>query len=192
MARVAAVDNTRWLFGVMEKINMAGENALRVATFRSVIEAGGTDAEAASAAANVTVNFNRKGEMGTQLSALYLFFNPNVQGTQVLLDTLLNSPHKAQAWAASGALAGLAFTLAAMARGGDDEDEKKWRTIPSYIKDRNLILKAGDQQIVRPRRLAAIIAHVDTVEREQRMNKVGKRGVAHRQPAADLRQPVNL
>ena len=109
--RVASADMVQRAFGWLERMNMAGENAMRVATFRAVIEAGGTDAEAASAAANVTVNFNRRGEMGQQLSALYLFFNPNVQGTQVLLDTLLNSPHKAQAWAAAGPLPGLGPSL---------------------------------------------------------------------------------
>ena len=33
-------------------------------------------AESASMAKNVTVNFNRKGELTPQLGALYLFFNP--------------------------------------------------------------------------------------------------------------------
>lgn len=148
--RVASWDLLRKAFGWMEKFNMAGENAMRLATFRTAIEAGKSDEEAASAAANVTVNFNRRGEMGQHLSALYLFFNPNVQGTQVLLDTLINSPHKAQAWAMAGALTGLAVTLAGMARGGSDDDEKKWRTIPGHIKDRNMIIQAGDKQWLIP------------------------------------------
>jgi len=148
--RVATTDVIRKVFGMLEHINIAGENAMRLATFRSVIEAGGTDAEAASAAANVTVNFNRRGEMGHQLSALYLFFNPNVQGTQVLLDTLLNSPHKQQAWAAAGALVGLAYALAALARGGDDDDERRWRTIPGHVKDRNMIIPVGDDHLTVP------------------------------------------
>lgn len=149
-ARVASAYLLRKVFGWIENFNKAGENAMRVAAFRAVIEAGGTDEQAANTAANVTVNFNRRGEMGHQLSALYLFFNPNVQGTQVLLHTLLHSPHKAQAWAAAGSMVLLAYGLAAMARGGDDDDEDAWRRIPSAIKDRNLILKLGDQQLTIP------------------------------------------
>ncbi|GEM_PF-201729 len=149
-ARVLSADVVRKVFGLIEAFNQAGENALRIATFRTVIEQGGSDAEAASAAANVTVNFNRRGEMTYPLGALYLFFNPNVQGTQVLLDTLLNSPHKRQAQAAAAGLVGLAFLLANLARGGDDEDEERWRRIPGYTKDRNLILQLGEKQVTVP------------------------------------------
>ncbi len=149
-ARVLSADVVRKVFGLIESFNQAGENALRLATFRTVIEQGGSEAEAASAAANVTVNFNRRGEMTYPLGALYLFFNPNVQGTQILLDTLLNSPHKRQAQAAAAGLVGLAFLLANLARGGDDEDEERWRRIPDYTKDRNLILQLGEKQVIVP------------------------------------------
>jgi hypothetical protein len=147
---VVSADLLRFVGGWIENFNRAGENAMRLATFRAIVEAGGTDEQAANAAANVTVNFNRRGEMGHQLSALYLFFNPNVQGTQVLLSTLLHSPHKTQAWAAAGGMVLLAYSLAALARGGDDDDEEAWRRIPSAVKDRNLILKIGDHQLTVP------------------------------------------
>ena len=74
-ARVAVSDKIRWLGGWIEKMNQVGENALRVATFRAMVEAGHSDAVAARAAGDVTVNFNRKGELTPTLGGLYLFFN---------------------------------------------------------------------------------------------------------------------
>ncbi len=49
----------------------------------------------------------------------------------------------------------------------------------------------GDQQIVRPRNFTVVQANVNTVPAQQRMNKVGERRITYRQPAANLRQPVN-
>ena len=44
--------------------------------------------QAASIAKNLTVNFNRKGQIATQAGALYAFFNAAIQGTTRLAQTL--------------------------------------------------------------------------------------------------------
>lgn len=142
-ARVAVSDKIRWLGGWIEKMNQVGENALRVATFRAMVEAGHSDAVAARAAGDVTVNFNRKGELTTTLGGLYLFFNPSIQGTKAMWDALAKGSHRGQAMALAGSLTLLALTLAELARGGDDADEEAWKRIPGYVKDRNLVIKMG-------------------------------------------------
>lgn len=144
-AKTAASKSFGRLVSWIEHANAAGENAFRVATYRAVKEEamsrGMSEAEAigkaASAAKNVTVNFNRKGEMTPTLGAAYLFFNPAVQGTAVLADTLTNSPHKYQAWALMGGLASLAMLARYMV---DDDD---WEKIPEYTKERNIIIPTG-------------------------------------------------
>lgn len=145
-ARVAVSDKIRWLGGWIEKMNQVGENALRVATFRAMVEAGHSDAVAARAAGDVTVNFNRKGELTPTLGGLYLFFNPSIQGTKAMWDALAKGAHRGQAMALAGSLTLLALTLAELARGGDDADEEAWKRIPGYVKDRNLVIKMGDIQ----------------------------------------------
>jgi len=141
-ARIAGRKLVQGLAHWFEVWNKAGENAFRLATFMAMQESGKTVAESASMAKNVTVNFNRKGELTPQLGALYLFFNPNVQGTQRMLQSLFgkDTKHKAQAWALAGSLVGAALALAMMNR-GDDEDE--WESMPESVKNHNLIIPLG-------------------------------------------------
>lgn len=129
---------TAWI----EHMNAAAENGMRIALYRSMIEAGKTRAEAAAAAKNSTVNFNRKGEIGAQLGALYLFANPSIQGAASMGHALIKGKHKGQAWALMGALAGLAY-LAALGFGDDDD----WDEVQQYEKDRNLLIRVGDKVV---------------------------------------------
>ena len=57
----------------------ASENAVRFAAYVSARNRGVTVQNAANLAKNMTVNFNRKGEMSAGLNLLYLFFNAAVQ-----------------------------------------------------------------------------------------------------------------
>lgn len=123
----------------VEGLNALVENAVRLGAFRAGIENGMTTAEAASFAKNLTVNFNRRGEWTHFFGALYLFFNPAVQGTARLTQALRRP--KVQ-FAAAGlviAATGLAF-LARVMGGNDDDDEPYFDKIPASIKDRNLIV----------------------------------------------------
>jgi hypothetical protein len=143
--RAAKIARRKLLGGIMhwfEVWNSAGENAFRLATFMAMEESGKTVAQSASMAKNVTVNFNRKGELTPQLGAAYLFLNPSVQGSQRMIQSLFgaNTAHKAQAWALVGGMVGLALALAAMNR-ADDDDE--WEAIPNSVKDHNMIIPLG-------------------------------------------------
>lgn len=138
--RVAFKKSLHLVIGWIEHMNAAAENGMRVALYRSMVEAGKGRAAAAAAAKNSTVNFNRKGEIGAQLSALYLFANPAIQGTASMGHALFKGKHKGQAWALMGALAGLAYLLA-LGYGDDDE----WDEVPQYEKDRNMLIRVGDK-----------------------------------------------
>ena len=125
----------------IEHLNQAGENAMRLAVYQSMIESGRSRNEAASAAKNSTVNFNRKGELGQQANALWLFFNAGVQGTAAIAHAHAKGKHRKQAWAFSSTLMGLGYLMSLMAA-GDDED--KYEKTSEYERSRNLLIKTGD------------------------------------------------
>ncbi len=123
----------------MEIIGSATENAARLAAYRTAREMGKTPAQAASIAKNLTTNFNRKGEWGTALNSLFMFYNAAIQGTATL-GRALKSP---TVRASMAGLTGLSAALAVMAVavGGDDDDgQAMWDKIPDSEKARNLIL----------------------------------------------------
>lgn len=132
------------VLGWIEHLNAASENAMRLAAFVAVRDSTGSVAEASSAAKNATVNFNRKGEIGSSLGAVYLFANPNIQGSAALYKALFQSQHKAEAWALVAGMVALAMLAAAQF----DDDE--WKEIPDSEKDRNLLIRAGDKRIKIP------------------------------------------
>lgn len=123
---------------VIETANSIIENAARLAIFRASIEHGYSESDAASLAKNLTVNFNRRGEWTHFFGALYLFFNPSIQGSTRVL-------HAAKRPKVQAALAGLVvgtFLLGMIGRaigGLDDDDEYFYDKIPTSIKDRNLV-----------------------------------------------------
>lgn len=125
----------------VERINQAGENAMRLSIYKSMIESGKSRAEAASLAKNATVNFNRNGEVGRQMNAIWLFYNAGVQGTAAIAHANLKGRHKWQARAVSAGILGLGYTMA-VALGSDDEDE--YDKLSDYTKARNVVFKAGD------------------------------------------------
>lgn len=122
----------------IEVFNQAGENAMRLAAYNTATQEGLTTAQAASLAKNCTVNFNRKGELGSQMSALWLFANPSIQGTAALIKALKSSEHKWQARALTGGMMALAFTLSMM-RGDDDGDD-----LQQSDYDKNVVIKVGN------------------------------------------------
>jgi len=86
------------------------------------------------------VNFNRKGQIGRQMGALYAFFNASVQGTARMYETL-KGPAKIKI-IGGGLLLG---SLQAMTLfwAGFDEDEP-----PEFVKERNIVLPTGGSKYV--------------------------------------------
>lgn len=132
----------KWIYN----LNQAGENAMRLAAFKAMIDSGRTVNEAAKVAKNITVNFNRKGER-QWAPALYLFYNASVQGTAATVHALGKGKHKGQAWALAGSMAAVGYIMAASFGGGDEDD---WDEINEYTKERNMLIKSGDGYVKVP------------------------------------------
>jgi hypothetical protein len=118
--------------------NSAMENSTRLAAFITAVDAGMSDAEAASLAKNLTVNFDRKGAYTSQMSALYAFFNPSVQGTVRTLQTLKGPTGKKII--AGGLLLG---AIQALFLAGFDDDDP-----PEFVRQRNVIIPTGGGKYV--------------------------------------------
>jgi hypothetical protein len=137
--KAAAKKLVRTTFEFIEDLNGAVENATRLSAYKAALDAGMTRDAAARLAKNLTVNFNRKGQLGPVANSLYLFYNASVQGSHRFLRAM-KSPRVRQIM---GATAAFGYGLAAMNRavGGEDDDgEDKWDKIPEWEKARNLII----------------------------------------------------
>lgn len=132
---------------VIEVANQATENGLRLALFIAMREQGKSPGEAAQAAKGVTVDFDRKGSMTGALGAIYLFFNPAVQGTANAIKTLVKGNKKEQAWMALGALAMLGLYAASQ---GMDDDKDRWLGEGWESRSKNLILNIGGYHLKVP------------------------------------------
>ena len=131
--------------------NTAVENAVRLSLFKHAVDAGVSEQKAASMAKNLTVNFNRKGEIGAALNTAYMFANASIQGTATFaramgtmskdLDTGKRKLNPAQKTAI--VLAGVGAGLSALNRdmAGDDEDGVNYYDkVPDYVRDRNIVI----------------------------------------------------
>ena len=138
-----AINNARDLFRKtldgLEVVNGAVENATRLAAYMAAKDIGMSKADAAAFARELTVNFNRKGELGSAINALYMFANAAIQGPARMMRAL-GSRHIRKALAIMAA-AGVATALYGILAGGDDEDGDSYYTkIPGYERDKNLIV----------------------------------------------------
>jgi hypothetical protein len=138
-ARVAI----RKLGDLIGDYNSMFENAARLSAFKVAVESGMSEAKAASIAKNLTVNFNRKGELGPAMNALYMFFNAGVQGSARIFGALKSKRTRQIV----GTIMLAAWGLAEMNRymAGDDEDDvNKWDKVNPYLKHTNIILMRPD------------------------------------------------
>ena len=132
---------------VVEIANQATENGLRLGLYMALREEGVSADKAAQAAKSVTVDFDRKGASTGALGAIYLFFNPAVQGTANAMKTLMHGQHKGQAWAALGGLVAAGFLAASK---GMDEDKDKWLGEGWETRTKNLIINTPGHQFRAP------------------------------------------
>jgi hypothetical protein len=134
----------RAVFDWLSDYNDSLENAVRLSAYKVAKEKfkkeGFSDSEvkqkAASLAKNLTVNFNRKGDIATQMGALYAFFNAAMQGTARMIETLKGPTGKKIM--AGGLLLG-SMQAALMAAAGFDDEEP-----PEFVRSKNIVIPTGD------------------------------------------------
>ena len=125
----------RAVFNWLSDYNDTMENAVRLSAYKTALESGIGRDEAASIAKNLTVNFNKKGQIATQAGALYAFFNAAMQGTARLHKTLTGPAGKKIM--AGGLLLGVIQATMFAAAGFDDEEP------PEFVRERNVIIPTG-------------------------------------------------
>jgi hypothetical protein len=70
------------------------ESAVRLSAFIELQKEGISEKKAAEAAKNLTVDFNRKGDLGSLLNSLYLFANAGIQGSYRIFSAAKNNPKR--------------------------------------------------------------------------------------------------
>ena len=134
---------TRNAFKLVEDLNTAVENGVRLSTYIAMRNAGIGQDRAAFVARELTVNFNRKGEWSPVINSMYLFFNASVQGNVRMMQAIAKS-RALQVGVAS--IMGAAFMLDwwnYMIAGDDDDGKNRWDKLESWKKERNLIIMTG-------------------------------------------------
>ncbi|MEL6906652.1 MAG: LPD38 domain-containing protein, partial [Planctomycetota bacterium] len=134
---------------LLEDVGDAFEMAVRVSSYKyerdRLVRQGAAPPVARRRAGiyakNLTVNFDRKGTKTADVTALYAFFNPAVQGNKRLVEAALEGPRGAKA---VGAAVLLGAVMEVLSYALSDEDEEtglsRYSLIPEWQKDRNLIL----------------------------------------------------
>lgn len=128
------------LFGWLSDYNDTLENSVRLAAYKAAKDRGMTRQQAASVAKNLTVNFNRKGQIATQAGAMYAFFNAAMQGTTRMVQTLRGPAGKKII--AGGLSLGVLQALTLAAAGFDDDDP------PEFVRERSIVIPIGGGKYV--------------------------------------------
>lgn len=127
------------LFKFIENANTGVENAVRLSAYKNARQRGMTEAQAASLAKNLTVNFNRRGGWGVAMNSMYLFYNASVQGSARLIQGMGSKRVRRVLYGAIAAGA-LLEVLNMMLTGTDDDGETYYEKISDFDKSRNLIV----------------------------------------------------
>lgn len=134
---------------MIENVNLAVDNAVRLATYVEARKNGWSKADAASLSKNLTVNFNRRGEIGATMNAWYPFANAAIQGSHVILKAMKSREVK-------GIVGGMILfgflndLLAATLSERDEDGELEYDQLPAYKSERNIIVATplGDEKYI--------------------------------------------
>ncbi len=130
----------RPVLDAIDHANDAIENAIRLSLYVSLRKQGRSVDQAAEAAKNLTVNFNRKGQWAQALGAVWLFYNAAVQGSHRVVKVLADK-RVLGGLTALGALQGV-IALSMMADDDDEDGVSRWDAIPEYRRFNSFILPA--------------------------------------------------
>jgi len=126
----------RAVFTALSDYNTAMENAVRLSAYDAAKKSGLSIPQAAYLAKNLTVNFNKKGDLTREMGAIFAFFNASVQGTARIAQTLAG-PAGRKIIGGGLLLGSMQAMLLAQAGFGDDEP-------PDFIKEKNIIIPTGN------------------------------------------------
>jgi hypothetical protein len=136
----------------IDQVNRVFENTVRFSAYKVLRDKGVSKEKSAMYAKDLTVNFNRKGNMSGTLSTIYLFFNASTQGIERLLrpfgigkKNLTPEERKmrlrsVQTVAMLSSI-GLGLQVFNRALGGQDEDDEYYYDkLPEYTRTHNIVI----------------------------------------------------
>jgi hypothetical protein len=119
------------------------EISTRVAAYKAARDAGVSPMKAAHLAKNLTVNFEKKGNLGAAMDSLYLFANAGIQGSARMLLSLGKSK-KTQALVASGVAGSVMMNYL-----NSLINEEEYDKIDDVVKERNIIIMKPDGDYIK-------------------------------------------
>lgn len=128
---------------LVDHMNTAVENSIRMTTFWSAIKNGYSVKQATDIARNVTVDFNQKGNLTQAFGSLYVFFGASMTSMNRLWRTIARRSPAERAALVGGIIgAGMITSLfnRLMDPEGEEDDEPDYDSISSYKRDTNLIV----------------------------------------------------
>lgn len=134
------INSFKKLGSFLENTNVVAENAMRVATYKTLRQKGFSKERAAQAARNVTVNFAKTGEIGRFINSFYLFYNASIQGTFAALQAATRSKKVRTMWAGLIAYGLMQDQLMSAFSDEDEDGNLVYDKIPDYVLEHNLIL----------------------------------------------------
>lgn len=137
------------LLGFVERMNLAVDNAVRLAAFVEARKLGWSKQKAASLSKNLTVNFNRRGSETGWLNSLFLFFNAAVQGLHVI-SKVMASKRGLKVMGAMVLYGVLKDQLNAALSDEDDDGELAYDKLPDYKTRMNDVWMIDGQAVTIP------------------------------------------
>lgn len=146
----------------VEGVNEAFENAIRLSAYIEARKAGATPQRAAQLSKNITVNFNKSGELTPSINAWFLFFNAAVQGSArftrsfgTLKESVPQQPTRSRITAAQKMGVGMTMfsfmqTAINIMMSARDDDDELWykKEVADYKKQRNQIIMTGPKDYI--------------------------------------------
>ncbi|MDD3085118.1 MAG: hypothetical protein PHU32_04510 [Candidatus ainarchaeum sp.] len=125
------------LMDFVGNVNSTVELVTRVSVYKAMRDRGVSAKQSAEIAGDITVDFNKKGEWGSLISSMYMFFNATVQGTGRMFRAVTTSK-KVRIMAGAMFIGGFLNGILSQLWGdGDDEDYDKY--IPDYKKNTRIV-----------------------------------------------------
>lgn len=144
-------DKLQGIGDFMELMTLPMETAPRFAVFKTLVEAGWSDVDAAIYAKELTVNFNMKGS-SELLRNLFVFANPSIQGTYRLFQDYSRSDkgvgkylpsNRFAAVASAWMFMGIVANFIARGLGGEDDENEgvdKLDQVPHHKRSTSMVL----------------------------------------------------
>lgn len=124
-------------FNALENLNNAIESAPRLAEFKRAAKQG-DKVRGLYEANDVTVNFNRSGQLGKELDAFFPYMNAALQGLDKFARAYKDNPAKATAKSIA------AVTIPTMVLYAYNHNNPDYQKLSNYVKDNFFLIPKGD------------------------------------------------